>query len=115
MEEVSYHGLLKNKHVSRIPFITSEFIALALASKEEKWLRILMFEIPLLPKPIQVTFHCDSNSTLVRDYSQVYNGKSRHISLRRDLLKRLIKKTIITFNYVNKKFNLTDNFTKVCH
>ena len=69
--------------------MTLEFIALASASKKAKWLRNLMFKIPLLPKPFSpMAIHCDSNSALVRAYSQVYKGKSRHISLRHDLVKR---------------------------
>ena len=94
--------------------MTSEFIALASASQEAEWLRNLLFEITLLPKPISpVAIHCDSDSALVRAYSKVYNGKSRHISLRHDLVKRLITKGVVTFDYVNTKFNLVDNFTKV--
>ena len=59
-----------------------------------------------------MAIHCDSESTLVRAYSKVYNGKSWHISLRHDLVKRLITKGVVTFDYVNAKFNLADNFTK---
>ena len=56
---------------------------------------------------------CDSDSTLVMAYSKLYNGNLRHISLRHDPVKRLITKGVITFDYVNTKFNLADNFTKV--
>ena len=93
--------------------MTSEFIALASESQEAEWLRNLLFEIPLLPKPISpVAIHCDSDSALVRVYSKVYNGKSRNILLRQNLVKRLITKGAITFYYVNTKFKLADNFIK---
>ena len=93
--------------------MSSEFIALASASQEAEWLRNLLFEIPLLPKPISpMAIHYDSVSALVRAYSKVYNGKSRHTSLRHDLVKRFITKGVVTFDYVNTKFNLADKFTK---
>ena len=40
--------------------MSAEFIAFASASSEAVWLRNLMFEIPLLPKPISpVAIHAD--------------------------------------------------------
>ena len=84
-----------------------EVKALALASSEAKWLRNLMFEIPLLPKPISpVAIHADCMTTLGRAYSQVYNGKSRHITLRHSLVQGLITNGVITFDYVNTEFNV---------
>ncbi|GKC78393.1 hypothetical protein Tco_1129167, partial [Tanacetum coccineum] len=39
----------------------SEFVALAAAGKEAEWLRNLIYEIPLWPKPISPIFtHCDT-------------------------------------------------------
>nr|GFB34246.1 zinc finger, CCHC-type [Tanacetum cinerariifolium] len=58
----------------------SEFVALAAAGNEAEWLRNLIYEIPLWPKPIStISIRCDSASTLAKAYSQVYNGKSRHL------------------------------------
>ena len=43
----------------------------------------LLYDIPLWPKPISPTsICCDSEATLAKAYSQVYNGKTRHIGLR---------------------------------
>ncbi|XP_021729926.1 transcription termination factor MTERF2, chloroplastic-like [Chenopodium quinoa] len=93
--------------------MAAEFIALASASKEAEWLRNLMLELPLLPKPISpVAIHCDLNSALIKAYSQVYNGKSRHISLRHSLVKELINDGVISLDYVPTKMNLADCFTK---
>ncbi|GJV83428.1 zinc finger, CCHC-type containing protein [Tanacetum coccineum] len=52
--------------------IESEFVALAAASKEAKWLRNMIFEIPLWSKliaPISIRF--DSATTLAKAYSQM--------------------------------------------
>lgn len=55
--------------------MTTEFIVLTSANPEAEWLRNLLCEIPLLPKPILlVAKHCGSNSALVRAYDKVYNG-----------------------------------------
>nr|GEV69209.1 zinc finger, CCHC-type [Tanacetum cinerariifolium] len=61
----------------------SEFVALAAASKEAEWLRNLIHEIPIWSKPIvPVSIRCDSAPTMARAYSQIYNGKSRHLGAR---------------------------------
>ncbi|GKD87517.1 hypothetical protein Tco_1358671 [Tanacetum coccineum] len=45
----------------------------------------------LMVKPMSpISVHCDSQSTLSRAYSQVYNGKSRHIGLRHRQVNQLI-------------------------
>nr|GFC92110.1 zinc finger, CCHC-type [Tanacetum cinerariifolium] len=52
----------------------SEFMALAAAGNEAEWLRNLVYEIPLWPKPIStISIRCDSAVTLAKAYSQVYN------------------------------------------
>ncbi|KAG8503572.1 hypothetical protein CXB51_001539 [Gossypium anomalum] len=63
--------------------MATEFIALVTASKEAEWLRNLLYDVPLWPKPFSpISICCDSEATLVKAYSQVYNGKSRHTGLR---------------------------------
>nr|GEZ37205.1 hypothetical protein [Tanacetum cinerariifolium] len=50
------------------------------ASKEAEWLRNLILKIPLWSKPIApISIRCDSAATLAKSYSQMYNGKSRHL------------------------------------
>ncbi|GKA39602.1 zinc finger, CCHC-type containing protein [Tanacetum coccineum] len=47
----------------------AEFVALAAAGKEAEWLRTLIYEIPLWPKPISpISIHCDSAATLAKAY-----------------------------------------------
>ncbi|GJX73752.1 hypothetical protein Tco_0312347 [Tanacetum coccineum] len=64
--------------------IESKFMALAAVSKEAEWLRNLILEIPLWSKPIApISILCDSAATLAKAYSQMYNGKSRHLGVRK--------------------------------
>ncbi|GKG09800.1 hypothetical protein Tco_0338546, partial [Tanacetum coccineum] len=58
----------------------SEFVALAAAGKEAEWLINLLLEIPLWVKPMEpISIRCDNVATLAKAYSQMYNGKSRHL------------------------------------
>ncbi|XP_074298225.1 secreted RxLR effector protein 161-like [Silene latifolia] len=91
----------------------SEFIALAAAGKEAEWLRNLIYEIPLWPKPISpIAIHCDSAATLAKAYSQIYNGKLRHLGVRHSSIRELITDGVISFIFVRSQQNLADHLTK---
>ena len=93
--------------------MAAEFVALASTSKEAEWLRNLLHEVPMWPKPLApVSIHCDSVSTLAKAYSQVYNGKSRHIGLRHNMVRDLITSGVISIDFVRSKENLADPLTK---
>ncbi|GKE25234.1 hypothetical protein Tco_1436746, partial [Tanacetum coccineum] len=65
----------------------SEFVALAAAGKEAEWLRNLIFEIPIWPKPIApISIRYDSAPTMAKAYNLIYNGKSRHLGVRHSML-----------------------------
>ncbi|KAL0361579.1 UNVERIFIED_CONTAM: Retrovirus-related Pol polyprotein from transposon TNT 1-94 [Sesamum radiatum] len=90
----------------------SEFVALAAAGKEAEWLRNLIHEIPLWPKPISpISIHCDSAATLAKAYSQMYNGKSRHLGVRHSMIRELIM-NVISVEFVMSQYNLADHLTK---
>ena len=91
----------------------AEFIALAATGKEAEWLRDLLIEIPIIKEDVStISIHCDSQATLARAYSGVYNGKSRHISLRHGYVSELIQRGVISISYVRSSENLADPFTK---
>ncbi|GKB22313.1 hypothetical protein Tco_0856236 [Tanacetum coccineum] len=91
----------------------SEFVALAAAGKEAEWLRNLIYEIPLWPKPISpISIHCDSAATLAKAYSQIYNGKSRHLGVRHSMVRELITNGVISVDFVRSQQNLADHLTK---
>ncbi|GJW85464.1 zinc finger, CCHC-type containing protein, partial [Tanacetum coccineum] len=91
----------------------AEFLALVAVGKEAEWLRNMLLDIELWPQPmLDIFLHCDSQSMLSRAYNKVYNGKSRHISLRHAYIKELISIGIITIEYIRSCKNLADPFTK---
>ncbi|KAF1862514.1 hypothetical protein Lal_00014483 [Lupinus albus] len=51
-----------------------------------------------------VSINCDSQTTLSKAYSQVYNGKSRHIGLRHNY--------VISIVFIRIEKNLADSLTK---
>ncbi|GJS75363.1 zinc finger, CCHC-type containing protein [Tanacetum coccineum] len=91
----------------------SEFVALAAAGKEAEWLRNLIHEIPIWPKPIApISIRCDSAPTMARAYSQIYNGKSRHLGVRHSMVRELIRNGVISIEFVRTQHNLADHLTK---
>ena len=81
--------------------IEYKFVALAAAGKEAEWLRNLIYEISLWSKPIApLLIHCDSAATLAKAYSQVYNGKSRHLGVKHSMIRDLIMGGVILVEFV---------------
>ncbi|GJW85308.1 hypothetical protein Tco_0158453 [Tanacetum coccineum] len=107
--EVPLHGLPRSKHST----IEAEFVALAAAGKEAEWLKNLIYEILLWPKPISpISIHCYSAATLAKVYCQIYNGKSRHLGIRHSMVRELITNGVIYMDFVRSQQNLADHFTK---
>jgi hypothetical protein len=76
-------------------------------------LRNLLLEIPLWPKPIvPISIRCDSVATLAKAYSQMYNGKSRHLGVRHSMIRELIMNGVVSIEFVRSQQNLADHLTK---
>ncbi|GJY52565.1 zinc finger, CCHC-type containing protein [Tanacetum coccineum] len=91
----------------------SKFVALAAVGKETEWLRNLIHEISIWPKPIApISIHCDSAATLAKAYSQIYNCKSRHLGVRHSMIRELIMNGVISIEFVRSQHNLADHLTK---
>ncbi|GJR31245.1 zinc finger, CCHC-type containing protein [Tanacetum coccineum] len=96
-----------------ISTIESEFVALAAAGKEAEWLRNLILDILLWSKPIEpISIRCDSAATLAKAYSQMYNGKSRHLGVGHSMIRELITNRVVFIEFVRSQRNLTDHLTK---
>ncbi|GJS21239.1 hypothetical protein Tco_0449871 [Tanacetum coccineum] len=79
----------------------SEFVALAAVGKEAEWLRNVILEILLCFKPIaSISIRCDSAATLAKAYSQMYNGKSRHLGVSHNMICELITNGVISLEFV---------------
>nr|GFC21409.1 zinc finger, CCHC-type [Tanacetum cinerariifolium] len=90
-----------------------EIMALAAVGKEDEWLKNLLFEIPLWSKPIApIYIRCDSAATLAKAYSQMYNGKFRHLGVRHSMICELITNGVVSIEFVRSQQNLADHLTK---
>nr|GFA50173.1 hypothetical protein [Tanacetum cinerariifolium] len=90
-----------------------EFVALASAGKETEWLRNLIHEILIWPKPIApISIRCDNAPIMARVYSQRYNGKSRHLGVRHSMVRELIRNGVISIKFFRTQHNLSDHLTK---
>jgi hypothetical protein len=66
-----------------------------------------------MPQPISsISLHCNSQITMSKAFSKVYDGKTKHISLRHEYIRELISDMIITIVYVRSCNNLSNPFTK---
>ncbi|GJT74818.1 zinc finger, CCHC-type containing protein [Tanacetum coccineum] len=92
---------------------TSGWVFLLAAGKEVEWLKNLLLEIPLWVKPIvPISIRCDSAATLAKAYSQMYNGKSRHLGVRHNMIRELITNEVVSIEFVRSQQNLADHSTK---
>ncbi|GJT53186.1 zinc finger, CCHC-type containing protein [Tanacetum coccineum] len=67
----------------------SEFVVLAAAGKEAECV-----------------------ATLAKAYSQMYNGKSRHLSVRHSMIRELITNGVVSIEFMRSQQNLADHLTK---
>jgi hypothetical protein len=91
----------------------SEFIALDKAGEEVEWLRHFPEDMPMWTKPMPpICINCDSQSAIGRVQSYMYNGKSRHIRRRHNIVRQLLSNDIISIDYIKSKDNIADPLTK---
>jgi len=55
-----------------------------------------------------VSMHCDCQSTIAMAKNKIYNGKNKHIQLRYNSMKQLLKSGTISIEYVKSERNLAD-------
>ena len=72
-----------------------------------------ILDLELWPQPMPtIPLQCDSEATMFRAFSKIYNGKSIHIALRHEYVRQLISDGITTVVYVKSSNNLADLLTK---
>ena len=56
--------------------------------------------------------HCDSQAAISAAKNQSYNGKRRHIRIRHGIVRDLVRKNVISLEYVKSERNIADPLTK---
>jgi len=59
-----------------------------------------------------VSMHCDSQLVIIVAKNKTFNGKNKHIQLRHNVVKQLLKDGTILIDYVKSEGNLADPLTK---
>jgi hypothetical protein len=91
----------------------SEFIIMAVVGKKIEWLRNMLLDIKLWPQPMSaISLYYDNETTMSWAYNNIYNGKSRHISIQYGYIRELIINEIIIIVYVKYVNNLADLLKK---
>jgi len=92
----------------------SEFIIMAAAGKKKtEWLINMMFNIKLWTQPMSSIFlYYDNEATMSWAYSNIYNGKSRHINIKHRYIREFIINELIIIVYVKSINNLVNSLIK---
>ncbi|GJZ49686.1 zinc finger, CCHC-type containing protein [Tanacetum coccineum] len=69
---------------------------------------ILLWSKPITP----IFIRYDNAATLAKAYSQMYNGKSRHLGVRHSMIRELITNGVISIEFMRSQQNLVDHLTK---
>ena len=91
----------------------AELIALASASEEANWLRVLLFQILYFEKPIPpILIHCDSTAAIGRVQNCYYNGNYRLIRRKHSNVRSYLTNGTINADYVKSCDSIVDPHTK---
>ena len=91
----------------------SELVALENAGFEAEWLRSLLIDIPLYTNSIaSICMHCDCQAAIARAKNKIYNGKSRYIRWRHNIVRQLIDNGVMSLDFVRSERNLAGPLTK---
>ena len=91
----------------------AKFKALEKASSEAKWHINLLSDIPLwtIPAP-SMSMRCDSQATISKAKSKMFNRKNMHKHLRPNIVRQLLETGVISLNFVRSELNLANPLTK---
>lgn len=94
----------------------AEYIALAAAAQEGKFLRQLFSEMSGITEVLgTVTLHVDNQSAIALAKNPVYHQRSKHIDIKYHFVRCLVRDEIVKITYVPTECNIADVFTKpVC-
>ena len=86
---------------------------MTVADKEAEYIRNMLWYIKLWPQHLSsISLNWDSETTMSRAYSNIYNGKSWHISIQHGYVRELFTNEVILTVYVKSLNNLMDPLTK---
>ncbi|GJZ11301.1 zinc finger, CCHC-type containing protein [Tanacetum coccineum] len=102
-----------NQLLKEIRLQVAGYSCLLATGKEVEWLKNLLLEIALWVKATTpISIHYDGAATLAKAYSEMDNGKSKHIGVRHSMIRELITNGVVSIEFVRSQQNLVDHLTK---
>ena len=89
----------------------AEYMALAAAIQESKFLRNLLTELYVLCS-VPTTIFCDNQSAIFLSKNPVQQQRSKHIDIRYHFIRDEVKSKIVEIKYIASEENISDIFTK---
>ena len=89
----------------------AEYMALANAVKETKWLRSLLNELGL-PQTTPTCINVDNQGTIDFEINSGFHARSKHIDIRHHFTRESITSNEVSVQHVASEDNLADIFTK---
>ena len=91
----------------------SEFIAMSLASKDIVWMKFFMKCIHFISVPkAPITLYCDNQAAIHNTKNERISSNSKHIAMRYNHIRRLVKKGKVSFEYLLTDQMKVDPLTK---
>ncbi|XP_046143262.1 secreted RxLR effector protein 161-like [Osmia bicornis bicornis] len=91
----------------------AEYVALASAVKEAKWLKMLLSELKLYDSLLGISnVYCDNKSAIEFSKSRVENSRTKHIDIAYHVVREELEKKSIRLSYVSSNENVADIMTK---
>ena len=87
-----------------------EYISLAKAVKEVKWLKGILNDFGVVQEP--VTILCDSNNAISLAKHQAFHERSKHIDIKLHFVRNEIGKGVVAVKMVHTSENAADMLTK---
>ena len=90
-----------------------EFITLENCGEKAERLHQFLYDITWWSKPMPpIRIHYDSQSVIGRAQNSMYNGMSRPIRRRHNIIRQLLSTGVIFVDFVKSKDNIADPLTK---
>ena len=92
----------------------AELIALDTTYAEVEWIKNLISELPLIPKPVlAISVHYDNKAVIeLTNQKSIDKKMNRYIRIHHKFIRQLKKSNIISLKFVRSEKNLTNQLTK---
>jgi transposase InsO family protein len=89
----------------------AEYMAMAVAVQELKWMRMLLIQMKLTVKP-QSVLHCDNQSAIVLSKEEANHDRTKHIDVKYHIVREAVFNDIVDVQYIRSDEQQADILTK---